>query len=66
MLRLWADLGYRKVITTPHVITATYPNTRETILGQLYLLRDRIAEEGLILSWKHQESIILIMSLLKD
>ena len=47
MLRLWADLGYRKVITTPHVITATYPNTRETILGQLYLLRDRIAEEGI-------------------
>jgi tyrosine-protein phosphatase YwqE len=47
MLRLWAQLGFRKVVTTPHVISAAYPNTRDTILGQMYLLQDRIAEEGI-------------------
>ena len=45
MLELFADLGYRKIIATPHVITDLYPNTKDIILGQMYHLRDVIAEQ---------------------
>ncbi len=47
MLRLWEELGFRKVVTTPHVITSAYPNTRETILGQMFSLQEKIEEEGI-------------------
>ena len=47
MLELWQELGIRKVITTPHVINALYPNTKEQILGQTYALQDHIKEWGL-------------------
>jgi tyrosine-protein phosphatase YwqE len=47
MLRLFAELGYRKVIATPHVITDLYPNTREVILGQMYNLQDIVSENGI-------------------
>jgi protein-tyrosine phosphatase len=47
MLHLMADLGYRRMITTPHVISDLYPNTREQLLGQLHHLREVIREEQL-------------------
>ena len=43
MLQGLADAGYRRIITTPHVNSALYPNTKEQILGQLYHLREVIA-----------------------
>lgn len=39
MLEKWQELGYKKVIATPHVINALYPNTRDQILGELAALR---------------------------
>lgn len=47
MLREMERIGFRKIITTPHVISDLYPNTRENILGQLYHLQDRIAQHGI-------------------
>jgi protein-tyrosine phosphatase len=47
MLREMERIGFRKIITTPHVISALYPNTREQILGQLYRLREVILEEDI-------------------
>ena len=47
MLEAWVALGFRKVITTPHVISALYPNTAERILGQMYALREKIGDWGL-------------------
>ena len=47
MLRLWESLGFRKVITTPHVISFAYPNTREIIESQMYNLREVIEKEGI-------------------
>jgi len=47
MLREMERIGYRKIITTPHVISALYPNTKEQILGQLYHLQDVIRQEGI-------------------
>ena len=41
------DLGYRKVITTPHVMGDTYRNTPEDILGGLDKVRKAIASRGL-------------------
>jgi tyrosine-protein phosphatase YwqE len=47
MLREMERIGYKRIITTPHVISALYPNTKEQILGQLYHLQDIIAQEGI-------------------
>ncbi len=47
MLKTYADLGYKKVITTPHVVNSWYPNTRERILGQMYHMQDVIVEQGI-------------------
>jgi protein-tyrosine phosphatase len=47
MLEGFAEAGFRKIITTPHVSTAAYPNTRDRILGQLYHLREVAAEKGI-------------------
>ncbi len=47
MLNSWVELGYKKVITSPHVIHALYPNTKERILGQMYHLQDIIKENDI-------------------
>ena len=41
------DLGYRKAITTPHIMSDFYKNTPEIILGGLEKVRTAIANEGL-------------------
>ncbi len=41
------ELGYTKLITTPHIMWDMYKNTRETILEKLELLRAAVKEEGL-------------------
>ncbi len=45
MIAMMAKMGYRKLITTPHVVAAYYPNTRERIEGQMYALREEIDQE---------------------
>ncbi|MBL7962980.1 MAG: histidinol phosphatase [Flavobacteriales bacterium] len=47
LLRSMDELGYRKVITTPHVMSDGYRNTREDILGGLEKLRAEVARTGL-------------------
>ena len=42
-----ANLGYNKVITTPHVLSDHYPNTPEIILKKLYELRSLTEQHGL-------------------
>ncbi|MFK8044495.1 MAG: tyrosine-protein phosphatase [Crocinitomicaceae bacterium] len=49
MLKGFIDLGYKKVITTPHVMSDFYKNTPETILGGLEKVRDAIAKEKLLI-----------------
>jgi protein-tyrosine phosphatase len=41
------ELGYSKLITTPHIMWDMYKNTREVILEKLELLRSAVKEEGL-------------------
>lgn len=48
LLREFQSLGYKKVITTPHVMSDYYKNTPEIILEGLSALKDAILkEEGL-------------------
>ncbi|MFK8038084.1 MAG: tyrosine-protein phosphatase [Crocinitomicaceae bacterium] len=47
MLSRFIDLGYRKVITTPHVMSDFYKNNPETILGGLEKVRAAIHKENL-------------------
>ena len=41
------ELGFKKIITTPHVMADLYPNTSETILKGLEKVRTAIAEAGI-------------------
>ena len=47
LLRAMYELGYRKVITTPHSMADGYKNPPEVILGGLEKLRRAVKEEGL-------------------
>jgi protein-tyrosine phosphatase len=37
------NMGYRRIITTPHIYKEQYPNSTETVLQQLALVREAIA-----------------------
>lgn len=50
MLKKFHALGYRKVITTPHVMSDYYRNTPEIILGGLAIVRAEIERQGLDLT----------------
>lgn len=47
MLRKFEELGYKKLILTPHVMSGVYNNTSEIILGKLEEVRQAIKELGL-------------------
>lgn len=49
MLKRLSDLGYRKVITTPHVMSDYYRNTPEIILSGLDDVRKALDEAGIAL-----------------
>src|SRR5690606_14208537 len=42
-----AELGYKKIYTTPHIMWDMYPNTREDILSRLVDLREAVKDKGL-------------------
>lgn len=47
LLRAMHELGYRKVVTTPHSMADGYKNTPEIILGGLEKLRAEVMRQGL-------------------
>lgn len=47
LLRKFSELGYKKVITTPHIMSDFYKNTPEIILGGLEKVREAINKENL-------------------
>jgi protein-tyrosine phosphatase len=47
LIRGFVQLGYKKIITTPHVLWEIYPNTPEIITRGVEELRARIAKENL-------------------
>jgi protein-tyrosine phosphatase len=47
MLRRFIELGFKKVITTPHIMSDYYRNNPEIILGGLEEVRKEIKKQGL-------------------
>jgi len=47
MLKRFSELGYKKVITTPHVMSDFYKNTPEIILGGLKKVKQGIKDAGI-------------------
>lgn len=47
LIRKMKELGYEKLITTPHILGEIYPNTPEIILSGLEKVRKKIREEGI-------------------
>lgn len=47
VLRVLKSIGYKKIITTPHVMAEFYPNNREIILEKLSGLKEAIAKADL-------------------
>lgn len=47
LLKKFEELGYKKVITTPHIMSDYYPNTPSTILDGLEQVRKEIQKEGM-------------------
>jgi len=47
ILKAFEQLGFKKLITTPHIYKEYYPNTREIILDKLSLLQEKVEEAKL-------------------
>ena len=47
LIRTMSELGYQKIITTPHVMNDFYPNTTEDIRNRLERLRTHIDAAGI-------------------
>lgn len=47
LIRQLSALGYKKLITTPHVISGLYYNSAETIFPALEILRAAVEKEGI-------------------
>lgn len=47
ILRFMVDLGYKKIITTPHTMMEIYPNTPKTINNGLELMKKAITEANI-------------------
>lgn len=46
-MRQLRELGYKKLICTPHILSEVYPNSPETILPKLELVRNALKENNL-------------------
>ena len=47
MIKALQELGYQKIITTPHVMSDFYKNTPETILGCLEIVRTELQKQNI-------------------
>ncbi len=45
ILRLFQKMGYRKVITTPHIFPGHYPNTQEKIMNRFHETREYLDDQ---------------------
>ncbi len=47
IIKQFKSLGYRKLITTPHIFSDLYPNTSEIIQEKLYLVQNELKKENI-------------------
>lgn len=53
ILSWMANHGYKKVITSPHIMTEGFPNSRETLQAPYEKLKQRIAEENISIAFEY-------------
>ncbi len=63
LIKALKELGYKKLITTPHIMSDFYKNTPEIIEKGLMEIREPLKKKVLILSWKRLRSTIWILIL---
>lgn len=47
ILRQYQELGFKKIITTPHIMSHRFPNTKTSILQGHKLLQDEMTKQGI-------------------
>lgn len=47
LIKGFADLGYKKIITTPHILWEVYPNTKQIIESKLEEVKKALAENNI-------------------
>ncbi len=47
IIKSFCDLGYRKLVTTPHIMKEFYDNNADTISSQYRILNEKLKEENL-------------------
>jgi protein-tyrosine phosphatase len=52
LIKGFQSLGYKKIITTPHVLWEIYPNTTETIVAKQQEIRKEISNAGIDIELK--------------
>jgi protein-tyrosine phosphatase len=52
LIKGFKELGYKKIITTPHVLWEIYPNTREIILSKQQQVQKEIEAAGIDIEFK--------------
>lgn len=50
LLKAMQDMGYKHIITTPHIMAGMYPNTSETVNNALALVREAAPQHGITMS----------------
>jgi len=52
VIKKLVSLGYKKIITSPHLRSDLFPNTREGILEKYELIKAMITEEGIVVEFE--------------
>ena len=70
MLKYMHEMGLKKIITTPHIISDLYPNTPSNILNSFNLLKQEIVSENIPIEFEvsaeHYLDEFLMQSLDRD
>ncbi len=65
IIKRFQFLGYRKLITTPHIFSDLYPNTAESIQEKLSIVKDALKKENLDILLEASAEYYLDMKFLK-
>jgi tyrosine-protein phosphatase YwqE len=49
LIKKLKELGYSKLITTPHIMSDSYPNSKDTILQGLDILKKELKKEAIVI-----------------
>jgi tyrosine-protein phosphatase YwqE len=66
IIKKFKSLGYTKLITTPHIISDSYPNTKEIIQSKLQEVQQAIKNENIDIEIEAGAEHYIDMSFLKD